>query len=502
MLHRSPLLRAVMTSSFLTSAFLSPDSFAQQQCPASGGGGICPVGNTCCPSPIPVEADSDNNPSGCIPNDLGSNGVCCGLGGGGCPPKYICTAHPQSSAPICQRDPTNDPGHIDPLVMTIPRYQLCSPPKETLIQMHGLPVLNGGGEIAYYSSHGPVLSSVGLATANIQVALIIVHGQSRNADDYFCAGHRASQMQDRFKSVLVIAPKFLEMQDGNVTLSSGGQALRWGRSDSSKDVDQAGVWRYGTDAVYPPSSLNISSFDALDAIVGSLLNSTRFPGLEQVAIFGHSSGGQMVQRWALLTNVESENFNKKGKFSPSFERTPQQDATASHRHLESTNFPRLRFAVANPSSYCYLDELRYTNGTFQRPSKHIRQSCPQYNQWEYGLDPNGPTDVRYKDLAIQKAGGLAPLVQRYAEKDVVYLAGSQDRCPTAGPDGWCNSHGLETTCMDMLQGQFRLERHRVFMQSLRNFFGRKVHRSQIIPGVGHDHSMILHSKEGLAAVFD
>ena len=471
--------------------------FAQQQCPASGGGGICPIGNTCCPLTAAAVTDNDN-PSGCIPNDLGSNGVCCGLDGGGCPQKYICTAHPQSSAPICQRDPTNDPDHIDPLVTTTPRYQLCSPPMETLVQMHGLPVLNGGGEIAYYSSHGPVLSSAGLATANIQAALIIVHGQSRNADDYFCAGHRASQLQDRFKSVLVIAPKFLGMQDGNVTLSSGGQALRWGKSVSSKDIDQAGVWRYGTDAIYPPSSLNISSFDALDAIVGSLLNRARFPNLEQVVFFGHSSGGQMVQRWALLTSVE---IVKKNKSLLPGELRPRWQTMFSRRTLQSTKAPHFRFAVANPSSYCYLDELRHINGTFRRPPKHTRQSCPQINQWEYGLDSGSPTDIRYKDLAIQKAGGLPALVHRYAQKDVVYLAGSQDRCPTAGPDDWCNSHGLETTCMDMLQGRFRLERHQLFMQSLRNFFGRKVHRSQIIPGVGHDHSMILHSKEGLAAVF-
>lgn len=206
----------------------------------------------------------------------------------------------------------------------------------------------------------------------------------------------------------------------------------------------------------------------------------------------------MVQRWALLTSVE---IVKKNKSLLPGELRPRWQTMFSRRTLQSTKAPHFRFAVANPSSYCYLDELRHINGTFRRPPKHTRQSCPQINQWEYGLDSGSPTDIRYKDLAIQKAGGLPALVHRYAQKDVVYLAGSQDRCPTAGPDDWCNSHGLETTCMDMLQGRFRLERHQLFMQSLRNFFGRKVHRSQIIPGVGHDHSMILHSKEGLAAVF-
>jgi len=487
------ILRAV-ASLLLASVYFSLGACAQgQQCSSYDGGGICPKGNTCCPSP------TTDNPSGCIPNDLGRNGVCCERDGGGCPPKYICAVDPHSFDPICQRDAAIDPDHIDPLVMVTPRYELCSPPEETLVRMHGLQVMDGSGEIAYYSSHGPVLSATGPTGTNVQAALIIIHGQSRNADDYFCSGHLASESQGQFTNVLVIAPKFLEFQDNNVTLSSGGQALRWGSSDHNKEIDQAGVWRYGSDATYPPSSRKASSFDALDAIVGSLFNVSRFPDLEKVIIFGHSSGGQMVQRWALLTNVENE--------IESWERTNDvlQHMTGqrmnSRRNLQSTKASHLRFVVANPSSYWYLDELRYINGTFRRPPEQTRLRCPQYNQWEYGVFPGSPTDIRYKHLAIEKAGGLSALVQRYAHKEVVYLAGSRDRCPTARPNDWCNSHGIETTCMDMLQGRQRLERHELFMLSLQNFFGEKIHKAVIIPGVGHDHAMILSSKGGLAAVF-
>mmetsp|Transcript_13386 Transcript_13386/g.29067 ORF Transcript_13386/g.29067 Transcript_13386/m.29067 type:complete len:506 (-) Transcript_13386:111-1628(-) len=486
-------------------------SDAVQTCPVSSGGGLCPDGNTCCT----ILSSHPFTRNGCISNDMGSNGVCCpnfpsnGMTNTGCPPKYECKTlidpDTQTFTPVCQHDTEIDPDNIDPLVRTVPRYKLCSPSAEMLKTVHGLPVLFGcsstGGEeskddcgdIAYYSSHEAILSLSSSPRSKIRAAMVVVHGQSRNADDYFCAAHLTSQLQTRYPadSVVVIAPWFLEWTDGNVTLSSGRSALRWGSGERRNSVDNAGVWRYGADAIYPSSSANrTSSFDALDAIVESLANSTQFPNLDMIAVSGHSSGGQMVQRWALLTNKIP--FGDIG-----------HPDTQVSRSLGQENRKRLhvRAIVANPSSYVYLDGRRYINNTFQYPTKKTQATCPQYNQWEYGLDVGGPTDVRYEHKAIMKAGGIDRVIERYGHRDVAYLAGSQDRCPTTGRDGWCYSHGLETTCMDMLQGSNRLERSWNYFHSLKALYGRQRHTRTVIDGVGHDHSLMFTSREGIAAIW-
>ena len=473
-------------------------SEAVQICPASSGGGLCPNGNTCCTilSPEP----SAINPSGCIPNDMGSNGVCCSnlpdtdATNTGCPPKYECKTlidpDTQTFIPICQRDEEIDPDNIDPLVRMVPRYKLCSPSKDMLASVHGLPVISACtdcGNIAYYSSHGAILSPSSNPYSKIRAALVVIHGQSRNADDYFCSAHLTSNLQARYpaESVVVIAPWFLEWSDGNVTLSSGGCALRWDRGESRNLVDDAGVWRYGADAIYPSSATNrTSSFDALDAIVQSLANTTQFPHLDMITVLGHSSGGQMVQRWALLSNM-----------------VPDRADVSLTMTQENGNPAHIRAIVANPSSYVYLDGRRYVNNTFQYPTKKTQRSCPQYDQWEYGLHAGGPINVRYKHQAIMKAGGTVAAIERYAHRDVVYLAGGQDRCPTTGKGGWCYSHGLETTCMDMLQGTNRLERSRNFFRSLEVLYGKQVHTRTVIDGVGHDHSLMFTSREGIAALW-
>jgi hypothetical protein len=57
--------------------------------------------------------------------------------------------------------------------------------------------------------------------------------------------------------------------------------------------------------------------------------------------------------------------------------------------------------------------------------------------------------------------------QGFAVRQVVYLAGSQDICNVTGSeDGWCYSHGLETTCMDEIQGSNRLEHNLRYVSSL------------------------------------
>jgi hypothetical protein len=207
----------------------------------------------------------------------------------------------------------------------------------------------------------------------------------------------------------------------------------------------------------------------VDRIVTTLSNQTSFPKLELITIAGHSSGGQFVQRYSLLTSSWLSN--------------------------------RMSAVVANPSNYAYLTPSRFLNGAWKIPEK---QDCPQYNEWEYGLERGGDMLVPYKDRALEALGNnFTALRTRFAERRVTYLAGGADRCNVSESErhnGWCFSHGLETSCMDELQGSNRWERNTRYVHSLRKL-GISSHERRVVQGVGHDHSLIFTSRIGLSALF-
>lgn len=468
---------------------------------------MCPDQNTCC-----VLARNNNwgaslaqvlANSGCLPNDMpGPTGVCCDdLTGTGCAPDYGCESSTQNEGSrangrrlFCKRGPD---AKDDPLVEVMPRYVLCSPPPGTLSKIYGLPVdrANNGMDqqregsekattaaLAYYSTHGDILDP----NPNfVRAAVVVIHGMGRNADDYFCSVTAAVSMQTFYdpSSVIVIAPRFLDPSDGEVKLTSNNIPMRWGG-----DGDEFGAWRYGADASFPPSAVGVSSFDAFDQLVKILEDRNHFPNLERISVAGHSSGGQFVQRWALLSD---SSLWEHDQYQPSL------------RAVGSAKLPMLRAIVSNPSSYAYLDGRRFVDGRFETPSAGKIASCPSYNEWEWGLEPGGRMLAPYKDRAIQNIGGATKLAERFATRDVVYLSGGQDRCNVTGLDrtGWCYSHGLETTCGDMMEGRQRLERSMWYYHSLTEFFGRHVHCHAIVEGVGHDHSLMWESSIGLSALF-
>ena len=131
-------------------------------------------------------------------------------------------------------------------------------------------------------------------------------------------------------------------------------------------------------------------------------------------------------------------------------------------------------------------------------------SPPHYNQWEWGLDDGGPIEVPYRKSV---ANNGTELVERFLlHRKVVYLAGGADRCNVSGMDrtGWCYSHGLETECVDELQGPNRRKRSRRYFKSLQRLLimqsagsrGPPSHVRFLVPGVGHDHALMFQSEVG------
>lgn len=481
----------------------------------------CPHGSTCCVAKSKTDAFlpmktilsmKTTEVLGCIP---GTDGVCCvDDGQTGCGHGYICDTtviNDKTIQPVCIST-TSD----DLYLHVTPRYNILSSlsnSTRSLSTLYGLIVNNSSAlpRLAYFSSHGDVSVQGSSTFHNVQIVVIVIHGADNNADDYLYSGAVAAHIQPYYKqeNVLIIAPWFKGSNK-----SYNPEHLAWIPLMWDDAIDPNGIWRYGAlDTV-----ANVSSFEALDQLLRSFVMTkpnqqtataaAHFPSLQRIVVVGHSSGGQFVQRWALLSTVCSMS-----NYIP-----PSSDGDANAAVT-------LRVIVSNPSSYCYLDPRRWADdGSYIIPIDQKR--CPNYNRWPFGLDESDNNStimtISYKEDAIRRAGGIRQLIQRYAsvERDIVYLSGGQDRCnissslPTSikwntvnrRRQYYCNSHGLEATCSDVLQGNHRLERTVRFYRSLQLLYPTKhksqlIHRLVIAKGVGHDHSLMFQSEEGIQSIF-
>jgi len=428
---------------------------------------------------------------GCAPVEAGA-AVCCG-DGTACASGYRCADRPSfgpacvrargdreagpefipGAAPGPQPEPVpvlaaaEAPGAAVPLPMGTAgwelRYHLC---RAGALPLHrlSLPATPPSQPLLfpYYSNLGPVGDH---AAASAEVALIVQHGSGRNADDYFCAGVQAAAMAGLGGGrALVLAPRFMEPADGPPP------SVAWWNGTFPE-----GCWRCGAESDPRASrdgSSTVSSFAVLDALLdalGAAKTSGALPSLRRVVLAGHSSGGQIVQRHAI------------------FSRVPPRPQPFAVRHV-----------AANPSSYAYFGPERWRGGRLALPDAAARVRCPDYDSWHWGLASRLPPFAA-------APGGTSAALTRFAARDVVYLQGRNDTCncnPTTAGCG-CLSHGLETTCADELMGRFRLMRGRLYYAQLQAHFNASpaVHSMVEVPNVGHDHTLMWQSTQGLDAIF-
>jgi pimeloyl-ACP methyl ester carboxylesterase len=433
---------------------------AVQQCSVETGGGVCPVQNTCCRLTT-NDGNATTIGSSCIPSDLGAFvATCCSDGLTGCGVGYECDASNNflNNSQYCVATSAIS----DPLVQVLPRYHLCRAGNHSNFQqIYYWDVFSNAtnSQLLYYSSHGAIEEIGDVDRLKMKNVLIVVHGANRNADDYFCAATSAVGLQSKWpiEQVLVLAPRFVVPNDLPTRLHD--KTLMW------EDIPD-GPWRYGAHAMFT----NVTSFDGMDSLVEQLVT-VQFPNAI-TTIVGHSSGGQFVQRWSLLSPWAG----------------------------------RIHAVVANPSCYAYLTPERYDPAE-QKWHEPNRTLCSRYNQWEWGLETAKDTPGYIKKVlkafynSSNEQQPFHRLVDRFANQSVVYLAGSLDRCNVSSTSGgWCNSHGLEATCGDELQGTNRWGRIERYMAMLKGV-GVQKHRKVVVHGVGHDHSLMFSSPEGLDVLF-
>jgi hypothetical protein len=275
-------------------------------------------------------------------------------------------------------------------------------------------------------------------------AVIVFHGIRRDADVYYDGAlqARAAAGQEAASS-LMIAPQFLSDADATAHRLAD-DILVW--QDSS--------WSGGADAVAPAP---VSSFAAVDAMLLRFADTTRFPNLAQVVLAGHSGGGQIVQRYAVVGKAEG---------------------------VLAARGVHVRYVIANPSSYVYFTPQR--PGPDGRLIPFAAAACPNYDHWKYGFAAGVPPYVD-ADAAVYEA--------HYAARDVVYLLGTNDTDP--------NHPALDRSCMGEAEGPHRYARGHWYFAGLQAQLGaRLVHKIHDVAGVAHSGVAMFTSPCGLAALFD
>jgi pimeloyl-ACP methyl ester carboxylesterase len=273
---------------------------------------------------------------------------------------------------------------------------------------------------------------------DIERAVIVQHGRARNADVYFRTGLTAQAAAgDVGKHTLIIAPQFIDQLDVD-TFHVPANMLRYTPEG----------WEGGDEAIGPAP---ISSFQALDVILARLADKRLFPNLKEVVVAGHSGGGQVVQRYAIM-GKGGEALAKAGI--------------------------GVRYIVANPSSYAYFSA--------DRPEPAIAAACPGYNDWKYGM-------AHLPAYAAPKSP--VELEKDYVSRRVIYLLGSLDTNP--------NHPVLDKSCMAEAQGPYRWARGHSYIATMKaRDSGMPNHTLYEIQGVGHDGDKMFTSSCGLTALFD
>ena len=323
----------------------------------------------------------------------------------------------------------------------------------------------GAGQLHYYASRLPGASS----EAGPRSALIVMHGYPRDANRSFRAGLLAAERAGRLGHTLVIAPLF------QVSASQAAHCQAPGTPPA-----QAGdaLWTCGS---WPAGQLSqgdpgISSIAALDALLAEIKR--QWPDLQEATLAGFSAGAQLVQR------------------SIGFAAEPPAGL-------------RVRYVVADPSSWLYFDPVRpqplvqgqpvdwqactvdtqgQTPCTFAFAAPVDASACGSYDDWKYGASA----------LPAFLGRNAQQARQRYAAADIAYLEGALDSGTARGTA----YRVLDKSCAAMLQGPYRLQRGLAYLAYEQAVLRPARPRTlAVVPGCAHDVACVLPHASARTALF-
>jgi len=291
---------------------------------------------------------------------------------------------------------------------------------------------------------------------NIQRAVIVHHGASRNPDDYFSYVLNSAETVGCQDTTIILAPHTLTERD-----------LRtYDLDDDEKIAFFSGGWRQGDNSLDTedhPRPFTASNYEFYDEMLTQLANRSVFPNLKKIVFTGHSAGGQVTNRYAAGTKVPDTVLRPAG--------------------IE------IRFIVANPSSYVYFNGERRVAGTldqFDIPTEQELENAPRYNRYIYGMEGLNP---------YMSAAGVDLIRNQYQRREVYIFLGEQDR----------GSASLDSSAGAMLEGRFRYERGRIYHNYVQHVFGAGtgyLHKKAVAMGLAHDGNGMYNSPQGQRLLFD
>lgn len=292
------------------------------------------------------------------------------------------------------------------------------------------------------TSRALVYRSHSLDTKNdtITRALIVIHGQGRNADDYFRTGVAAAFLAGALEDTLVVSPRFASNDGRGCQDSLSDGEVNWRCSGDS--------WRSGAPAI---NDERLNSYDFTDEVLRKLASKATFPNLKVIVVAGHSAGGQYVSRYVMASQV--------------------------HDSLGVA----VRYVVSNPSSYAYLDSMRPSSNGGVRAYSDAR-NCTTYDNWPYGLQHRSGAAAKLTDDQLRK---------QIVSRPVTYLLSELDTLPIAG---------FDSSCPAMAQGPSRLERGKAYAAYLKEKYGAQ-HSVTVVPLCGHNARCVFTSDPALPVIF-
>jgi hypothetical protein len=272
-------------------------------------------------------------------------------------------------------------------------------------------------------------------------ALIVVHGQGRDADNYYRTALAAGFLAGAFDDTIIIAPRFASNDGRGCRDTLAADEISWSCSGNS--------WRSGGAAT---GNNKLTSYDFMDAILRQLSRKEMFPNLKTIVLTGHSAGGQYVTRYEMANLVH----DKLGV--------------------------QITYVVANPSSYAYLDADRPAGTNNEVRAFGDARNCTTYDNWPYGLKTRSGYAAQLTDDQLK---------QQLAARPTTYLLGELDILPLAG---------FDSSCPAMAQGPTRLARGQNFVAYVNTKY-KAQHKALVVPLCGHNARCMYTAEVALPILF-
>jgi len=274
---------------------------------------------------------------------------------------------------------------------------------------------------------------------SLEHAVIVIHGQGRNAEGYFRHGLAGAFLADALKNTLLVSPRFASNEGKSCRDKLDANEVGWVCSGPES-------WRNGG-AQTTPATKNLQSFDFMDALVLKLADKAIFPNLRTLVIAGHSAGGQFVNRYQMANRL--------------------------HETVTNLRNIQISYVIANPSSYTYPEAFVPFLGA---------EGCTNFNRWPYGLEHK----VGYASQTSDEA-----LKQQLTKRPATFLLGELDILPL---------YGFDSSCAAMAQGPTRLARGFAYVKFLTDSLQAK-HPAVLVPACGHNARCMFSAETALPYLF-